>query len=124
MTALALFLSLAIVAAPPASAQTLTTLYNFTGGADGAAPMSGLIAWGGNLYGTAGFGGIQGSNCTTNVAYGPGCGTVFVLDASGKHRVVYTFKGGSDAARPQGRPPGLEVEPAGTHTQNIARPGH
>ena len=43
-----------------ASAQTLTTLYSFSGGNDGAAPDSGLIADAlGNLYGTTPFGGTS-----------------------------------------------------------------
>jgi uncharacterized repeat protein (TIGR03803 family) len=53
---------------------TLTTLYSFTGGADGGNPYAGLILDGtGNLYGTARWGG-ELSHC-----WGYGCGTVFKL---------------------------------------------
>lgn len=95
----------AVVLTPLGNAQTLTTLYNFTGDADGAAPMSGLIVSGGNIYGTAGFGGIQGSNCTTNTAYGPGCGTVFELHPTKTgwiFNVLYSFTGGGDGSAPFG----------------------
>jgi uncharacterized repeat protein (TIGR03803 family) len=54
------------------TANNLTTLHGFTGGADGAYPFTGLVQDSlGNLYGTATFG---GSTACTN-----GCGTVFVI---------------------------------------------
>ena len=34
------------------TAQTFTTLYNFSGGSDGANPQAGLILSGNTLYGT------------------------------------------------------------------------
>ncbi|HEX3665010.1 MAG TPA: choice-of-anchor tandem repeat GloVer-containing protein [Rhizomicrobium sp.] len=72
-----------------------TVLYAFTGGADGANPISGLIAdKSGNLYGTAEFGG-QSAGCG-----GAGCGTVFKLAANGKMSVLYTFSGGNDGGQP------------------------
>src|SRR3984893_7711432 len=45
---------------------TLTGLYSFTGGSDGAAPVAGLIAdAAGNLYGTASRGGTGTVCCAT-----------------------------------------------------------
>ena len=54
-----------------------TVLYRFTGGADGASPVAGLVRdAAGNLYGTAYFGGdLTGSFCS---ALG-GCGVVFKI---------------------------------------------
>lgn len=58
--------------APRNGAWVLSTLHNFTGGADGSKPQSG-VSFGpdGNLYGTTLSGG--GSEC------GVGCGIVFKL---------------------------------------------
>jgi uncharacterized repeat protein (TIGR03803 family) len=53
-----------------------TVLYSFTGGADGALPVTGLVRdAAGNLYGTAYFGGDSGSFCS---GVG-GCGVVFKI---------------------------------------------
>jgi uncharacterized repeat protein (TIGR03803 family) len=66
-------------------------LYGFTGGADGAWPMGGLIEdKAGNLYGTT-----MGSGAS-------GHGTVFELTPTGVESVLYSFAGGTDAASPQG----------------------
>ncbi len=66
--------------------------YRFTGGGDGYAPLAGLVALGGKLYGTTSLG---GSGCPG------GCGTVFVLGAGGKpENVFYLFRGGKDGAHP------------------------
>jgi len=71
-----------------AQAQTFTTLYNFTGGSDGANPYGNVIRdAAGNLYGTA-------------TAGGAGYGVVFKLSKGGKETVLYTFTGGSDGANP------------------------
>ena len=88
-----------------ANAQTLTTLHDFTGGADGAAPLSGLVKIGHSLYGTAGWGGIQGANCNNNMGYGTGCGTVFELNpakAGWSFQLLYRFTGGADGNAPFG----------------------
>jgi uncharacterized repeat protein (TIGR03803 family) len=48
----------------------------------------------GTLYGTTEYGG--GSGCGAN----GGCGTVFAVSTSGKERVLYRFKSGTDGAQP------------------------
>ena len=72
-------------------AQTLTTLHNFTGGADGGMPWAGLtIDRGGNLYGTT----FQGGN---------GFGTVYKLAQKNGNWTIaplYKFNGGNDGANP------------------------
>jgi uncharacterized repeat protein (TIGR03803 family) len=75
-------------------AQTFTTLYTFTGGADGGSPTGGLIFDSqGNLYGTT-----QGNAASF--------GTVFELSpASGGGWTLsnlYTFQGGADGVSPTG----------------------
>jgi uncharacterized repeat protein (TIGR03803 family) len=84
-----------------ASAQTLTTIYSFTGGSDGALPLAGLIADStGAFYGTTDGG---GGGCAPLF---PGCGTVFKLTpptTSGgqwTETVLYSFTGGSDGGNP------------------------
>jgi uncharacterized repeat protein (TIGR03803 family) len=70
------------VVTTPAHAQTLTTLYTFTGGTDGAYPYAGLVRdSAGNLYGTTYEGGASGS------------GTVYRVDTSGTETVLYSFSG-------------------------------
>jgi len=60
-----------------------TVLHAFTGGADGANPLSGVVLDpAGNLYGT-----------TFNGGSGNSCGVVFKLDALGKETVLHSFKG-------------------------------
>ncbi|HEX3663850.1 MAG TPA: choice-of-anchor tandem repeat GloVer-containing protein [Rhizomicrobium sp.] len=69
---------------------TLTVLYAFSGGTDGANPSGGLIRDNaGNLYGTT----VNG---------GSGWGIVFRLASDGTETTLYTFKGGSDGAVPTG----------------------
>lgn len=61
---------------------TESVLYTFTGGADGALPLAGLIGDAkGNLYGTTSGGG--GGSLPA--------GTVFQLDSTGKETVLYNF---------------------------------
>jgi len=91
-----------VVAWPMAQAQTLATLYNFTGRADGAYPTAGLtMDQAGNLYGTTSYGGnMEGSPCD-----GGGCGTVFKLEHRGSGWVLarlYAFSG-PDGNVPQTR---------------------
>ena len=74
-----------------------TTLYSFTGAADGAGPLGGLIRdRRGRLYGTTLRGGDQSVTCDGYV----GCGTVFELTSQGKETVLYSFTGGADGANP------------------------
>jgi len=85
-----------------AQAQTLTTLYNFTGRADGGYPGAGLTMDRlGTLYGTTSYGGnTGGSPC-----YGGGCGTVFKLERMGSSWMLvrlYAFRG-PDGYLPQAR---------------------
>jgi uncharacterized repeat protein (TIGR03803 family) len=76
---------------------TVTVLYNFTGGADGGSPQSGVIQdSAGNLYGTALFGGDL--SCKLGATFG--CGVVFKLDTTGRETVLYSFTGGSEGANP------------------------
>lgn len=69
---------------------TETTLYSFTGGADGGAPYSGLVKDNqGNLYGTTSQGG-SGKR-----------GTVYKLNSKGQETVLYSFaRGTSDGDTP------------------------
>jgi uncharacterized repeat protein (TIGR03803 family) len=68
---------------------TETVLHSF-GGSDGNGPQTTLLNVNGTLYGTTHDGGLK---C--------GCGTVFEFDiASGRERVIYSFKGGKDGAAP------------------------
>ncbi len=71
-------------------------LYSFTGslmgGSDGAIAEASLIDVNGKLYGTTRAGGING--------YDGGCGTIFEISTTGKERVLYRFKYGSDGAEP------------------------
>jgi len=71
-------------------AGTLTVLYAFTGGTDGAGPVAGVIqAADGNFYGTTSQGGAANA------------GTVFQLTPAGALTVLYAFTGGStDGATP------------------------
>ena len=75
-------------------------IYSFTGGADGAQPLSDLILDSeGNLYGTTNLGGTFGGACG-----GIGCGTVFELKRSGggwTADVLHSFVGGLDGAGPE-----------------------
>jgi len=76
---------------------TETVLYNFTGGSDGANPLTGVVIdAAGNLYGTTRHGGS--ATCV--------CGNVYRLSpVSGggwKETVLYSFTGGSDGSSPEG----------------------
>ena len=74
-------------------------IYRFRGGADGAMPIAGLIAYKGALYGTTSQG---GRGC----AESQGCGTVFKVTIAGEEQVLHAFRGGSDGANPEA---GLEA---------------
>src|SRR5580693_1051299 len=74
-----------------------TVLYSFSGTtADGKYPEGSLVMdAAGNLYGTTSGGGTSGAACN-----GYGCGTVYMLDPTGKETVLYNFSGGVDGATP------------------------
>jgi uncharacterized repeat protein (TIGR03803 family) len=88
--ALALVLGFFAIAAPQAKAQSFTVIHSFTGGNDGANPLSGFIVESGILYGTASSGGSSGA------------GVVFSLSTTGEETVLHEFTGGSDGANPEG----------------------
>jgi len=68
---------------------TLTTLWPFTGGSDGATPYGGLVQGAdGNLYGTTTAGGTSGD------------GTVYRITPSGTLTNLWSFTGGADGANP------------------------
>jgi uncharacterized repeat protein (TIGR03803 family) len=72
------------------AAQTLTSLYDFTGGSDGAQPFAGLVLATNTLYGTTLLDGIAGH------------GTVFAVHADGSgFRTLYSFSASGDGLYPQ-----------------------
>ncbi|MGO8675720.1 MAG: choice-of-anchor tandem repeat GloVer-containing protein [Limisphaerales bacterium] len=74
---------------PAPLGRLFRTLYNFTGGGDGANPLGGLILSGSTLYGTANAGG------------GSGDGTVFSVNTDGNgFRTLHSFSGAIDGANP------------------------
>ena len=74
-------------------AAKYTSLFSFAGPPDGEKPVASLIL-DGEFYGTTSLGGYK-NKC------GDGCGTVFMMSAQGRERVVYRFKGTPDGANPQ-----------------------
>jgi uncharacterized repeat protein (TIGR03803 family) len=76
------------------TANVLTTLYSFTGFADGGNPISRLISFNGQLYGTTNQGGAGSDQ---------GCGVIFrISPTAGNLRVLYRFTGGTDGCHPLG----------------------
>jgi uncharacterized repeat protein (TIGR03803 family) len=74
------------------SAGNETILHTFSGGSDGAFPMGALVRdSAGNLYGTTFRGGANDK------------GAIFEIRAKGQFKVLYSFQGGVDGFRPQGR---------------------
>jgi uncharacterized repeat protein (TIGR03803 family) len=66
-----------------------STIYSFTGGADGGNPFAGaVLASDGNLYG------VTETDGTNNF------GTIYQLTTSGSIATLYTFTGGSDGGNP------------------------
>ena len=67
-----------------------SVLYSFQSGTDGGTPVTGLVRdSAGNLYGATLYGGDM--SCTSL-----GCGTIFKVDSSGKHTVLYKYHGGKN----------------------------
>ncbi len=86
----------------------LKTIYNFTGGADGAFPRSSLLTdKTGSFYGVASQGGL-GSTCTSIGGgirgNGTDCGTLFQVKSasagSWTETTLHEFQGGSDGTAP------------------------
>jgi uncharacterized repeat protein (TIGR03803 family) len=72
---------------------SLTTLYSFSGEADGATPVTGLtVGSDNNLYGVTYFGGT-GSGMNGN-------GTIFRITPAGSFTSLYAFNGNADGAWP------------------------
>jgi uncharacterized repeat protein (TIGR03803 family) len=94
---------------PPSGGRTTwtkRTLYRFTGGSDGGEPHGALLRdASGTLYGTTYRGGRGACTAGWTVI---GCGTVFKLtppapgQTGWKESVLYSFKGSTDGAYPQG----------------------
>jgi uncharacterized repeat protein (TIGR03803 family) len=79
------------------STGNLTTLYSFTGGADGANPSEALLqGHDGFFYGTT----LYGGNSSCSVSSYIGCGTIFKIDSKGNFTPMHEFSGGSDGAVP------------------------
>jgi uncharacterized repeat protein (TIGR03803 family) len=85
--------------APSTTGWIHSVLYSFAGGADGGEPYKGVtLDSKGNVYGTAGVGGLYVGPCVDT-----GCGVVFKLTNSGgtwKYRVIHSFTGGNDGYGP------------------------
>lgn len=73
-------------------AGKLTTLYNFTGGADGGSPQGDVLAVGGSLYSTASGGGDPSCQC----------GVIYEVTAKGKEKVLHAFTGSDGAGYSSG----------------------
>ncbi|HXW72119.1 MAG TPA: choice-of-anchor tandem repeat GloVer-containing protein [Methylocella sp.] len=94
-------LSLALAIAPtPSNATGLTTLHQFTGGADGAIIYKGPTRdEAGNLYGEAFYG---ANACPDSYLYaGVGCGVIWKLDTANNFSTLVTFTG-TNGADPYG----------------------
>ena len=88
--AFVMLLSLGVLAAPLAQAQTFSVIHNFTGGSDGANPLSGFLMVDGSFIGASSAGGSAG------------LGVVFKMSATGEETVLHEFTGGTDGANPEG----------------------
>jgi len=91
VTAVAYAVPPTITAQPQITSFSLTSIYSFTAGNDGANPQASLIQGSdGRLYGTAPNGGATGN------------GTVFAVNPGGTGFVtLYSFTGGNDGAYPE-----------------------
>lgn len=70
----------------------LTTLYAFSGAADGALPLAGLIQGAdGNFYGSTTAGGVVEANCPGLTGIPKGCGTIFKITPTGSFTTLHAF---------------------------------
>jgi len=90
----------------PGGTWTKTTIYSFQGGTDGDLGIGNLtFDAAGNLYGATEYGGGFG---TCNAPFYQNCGTIFKLSPPKTkggiwtEKVLYSFKGGTDGANPNG----------------------
>jgi len=87
---LVLVLAISLVLVQSAQAQSFSVIHNFTGGADGANPLNGLMMGAaGYMYGTTSAGGAHNN------------GTVFRIAPTGILQTIYAFEGGADGSAPQ-----------------------
>jgi len=87
---LVLVLASSFVLVQSMRAQSFNVIHHFTGGADGAGPLNGLMMGaGGNMYGTTSAGGAYNN------------GTVFRIAPTGVFSTLYSFQGGADGSSPQ-----------------------
>jgi uncharacterized repeat protein (TIGR03803 family) len=88
-------ITLTLLTAPVARAQTLTTLYDFCTRItcrSGDSPLSLIQATDGNFYGTATKGGANDNGyCADHINAVHGCGTVFKITPSGTLTTLYSF---------------------------------
>jgi uncharacterized repeat protein (TIGR03803 family) len=93
-------------------AGVLTSLYVFTGAADGANPVSVIQGSDGNFYGAALYGGVINNSCGS-----AGCGVLFKVTAAGSESALYSFTAtGSDGGLPVGVLQGTDGNFYGTTT--------
>jgi uncharacterized repeat protein (TIGR03803 family) len=76
------------------AAGALTTLYSFTGGADGSLPNAITQGADGNFYGSTLYGPESPANIFT------GMGKVFKITPAGAMTTLYSFTGGNDGGNP------------------------
>jgi uncharacterized repeat protein (TIGR03803 family) len=75
-------------------AGVFTTLYSFSGGADGSLPNAVTQGQDGNFYGSTQYGPESPPNTFT------GFGKIFKITPAGVQTILYTFTGGSDGGNP------------------------
>ncbi|MGA7356367.1 MAG: choice-of-anchor tandem repeat GloVer-containing protein [Candidatus Cybelea sp.] len=77
-------------------------VYSFAGKPDASEPFDRLLSSNGVLYGTTAVGG----NVSACYTYGgDGCGTLFKIDAHGRERLLYQFKGNFGRGNGDGQDP-------------------
>ena len=93
--------------------SSIMTIYNFSGGTDGAVPAGIIQGPDGNLWGTTSFGGQVTGNTNCGSA---GCGIIFEINpsqppATGKLSPVYQFSGNSSPTATSPLPDGAYPNP-------------